>query len=115
MRISDWSSDVCSSDLQAVERWEGRRHLVTEGAEGAVGHRLQPRIGQDVEAEAGTAVGRLVVEEARGDELAIGVDDGFEIQPRHPRADAVEQSFGRAATVGAARPQSPALATFTAD
>src|SRR3546814_10359069 len=95
MRISDWSSDVCSSDLvlcrlppifksplaaleQAVERWEGRRHLVTEGVEGAVGHRLQPRIGQDVEAEAGKAVGRLVVEEARGDELAIGVDDGFE-------------------------------------
>src|SRR3546814_15534800 len=91
MRISDWSSDVCSSDLQAVERWEGRRHLVTEGVEGAVGHRLQPRIGQDVEAEAGKAVGRLVVEEARGDELAIGVDDGFEIQPRHQRADAVEQ------------------------
>src|SRR3546814_4659895 len=109
MRISDWSSDVCSSDLQAVERWEGRRHLVTEGVEGAVGHRLQPRIGQDVEAEAGKAVGRLVVEEARGDELAIGVDDGFEIQPRHQRADAVEQSFGRAANVGEEVQESQAI------
>src|SRR3546814_19946749 len=78
MRISDWSSDVCSSDL-------------------------------DVEAEAGKAVGRLVVEEARGDELAIGVDDGFEIQPRHQRADAVEQSFGRAANVGEEVQESQAI------
>src|SRR3546814_2889452 len=25
MRISDWSSDVCSSDLPGLERWEGDR------------------------------------------------------------------------------------------
>src|SRR3546814_4655401 len=39
MRISDWSSDVCSSDLKAV-RDEGRAHAVHDGVlavdEGAV-------------------------------------------------------------------------------
>src|SRR3546814_12602746 len=29
MRISDWSSDVCSSDLGAISDWSGRRKPLT--------------------------------------------------------------------------------------
>src|SRR3546814_1405880 len=35
MRISDWSSDVCSSDLQLLQRVDGPRHRSGAG-EGAV-------------------------------------------------------------------------------
>src|SRR3546814_7089687 len=35
MRISDWSSDVCSSDLSRRARAEIRAHLVLAGARGA--------------------------------------------------------------------------------
>src|SRR3546814_3998759 len=40
MRISDWSSDVCSSDLHADGRDEGRRVHPSRRPEGAPGHRL---------------------------------------------------------------------------
>src|SRR3546814_3927583 len=35
MRISDWSSDVCSSDLQRARIWQWRRHLHTQRSCGA--------------------------------------------------------------------------------
>src|SRR3546814_8791677 len=35
MRISDWSSDVCSSDLHADAAIEGPRHLVVRDAAGS--------------------------------------------------------------------------------
>src|SRR3546814_2108739 len=38
MRISDWSSDVCSSDLDVLQRQQtAARGLVVAGAEGGVG------------------------------------------------------------------------------
>src|SRR3546814_17856127 len=33
MRISDWSSDVCSSDLRDIRGQHGRRHAGGDGAE----------------------------------------------------------------------------------
>src|SRR3546814_2208622 len=41
MRISDWSSDVCSSDLAGPDRLSARLHRAADAA-GAVG---EPRIG----------------------------------------------------------------------
>src|SRR3546814_6569022 len=32
MRISDWSSDVCSSDLKGLGAWSGARLVFTSGA-----------------------------------------------------------------------------------
>src|SRR3546814_4016697 len=37
MRISDWSSDVCSSDLQRCERRERERHLIQIDADVRIG------------------------------------------------------------------------------
>src|SRR3546814_5430756 len=59
---------------QVVERREGNRHLFAERLERAIRHRLQPRIGQDIEGETGEAIRRMVIKEAGGDQLAIGVD-----------------------------------------
>src|SRR3546814_3463653 len=39
MRISDWSSDVCSSDLGPLSKW-----LWTQGGGGKPGHRQQRRL-----------------------------------------------------------------------
>src|SRR3546814_13900243 len=39
MRISDWSSDVCSSDLGPLSKW-----LWTRGGGGKPGHRQQRRL-----------------------------------------------------------------------
>src|SRR3546814_12614633 len=39
MRISDWSSDVCSSDLRTFEAGNIGRHLVVEALDIAVLHR----------------------------------------------------------------------------
>src|SRR3546814_958265 len=46
MRISDWSSDVCSSDLHGVQA-EARRHL--GGAPGALGDDHEVHDHQDAE------------------------------------------------------------------
>src|SRR3546814_14466845 len=55
MRISDWSSDVCSSDLeveqQAGDDTVGNGHLVAAPAQPAAGH-LQPIV------DAGGTLGR---------------------------------------------------------
>src|SRR3546814_17199817 len=64
MRISDWSSDVCSSDLQLVEAGEqrGRRELVAIDAD---------RIAFfEIDGDDGRLVGRrLRTDAARGDVL----------------------------------------------
>src|SRR3546814_2045753 len=44
---------------QVVERREGNRHLFAERLERAIRHRLQPRIGQDIEGETGEAIRRI--------------------------------------------------------
>src|SRR3546814_4728112 len=33
MRISDWSSDVCSSDLREIEGLDGTAHEITSGSD----------------------------------------------------------------------------------
>src|SRR3546814_8375791 len=43
MRISDWSSDVCSSDLKA--RLIGRRGIEAAGRSGALFQKLHPQSG----------------------------------------------------------------------
>src|SRR3546814_7388541 len=48
MRISDWSSDVCSSDLNRIERI----NLVSGGAENEVGRIQLTGIGEDDNADA---------------------------------------------------------------
>src|SRR3546814_19281659 len=62
MRISDWSSDVCSSDLeveqQAGDDTVGNGHLVAAPAQPAAGH-LQPKV------DAGGTLGRRRSEERR--------------------------------------------------
>src|SRR3546814_17261621 len=46
MRISDWSSDVCSSDLSAYLDWEqtGRR-FISNRAHGALGYSMAAAVG----------------------------------------------------------------------
>src|SRR3546814_9477427 len=75
---------------QVVERREGNRHLFAERLERAIRHRLQPRIGQDIEGETGEAIRRMVIKEAGGDQLAIGVGDRIEVEPRNDRIDALQ-------------------------
>src|SRR3546814_10738833 len=85
MRISDWSSDVCSSDLQAhVEPGE------THGGADAVRQRHQP-------AQAARVLQRPEIEQdcrgdAEADEVAQGVELGAERrgrleEARHPRSE----------------------------
>src|SRR3546814_17863055 len=50
MRISDWSSDVCSSDLCVLDEGFASRHRAGEHAALAV-HQLGRRIGDDIGAE----------------------------------------------------------------
>src|SRR3546814_8020528 len=85
---------------QVVERREGNRHLFAERLERAIRHRLQPRIGQDIEGETGEAIRRMVIKEAGGDQLAIGVGDRIEVEPLNDRIDALQHAFVRAAEIG---------------
>src|SRR3546814_9144935 len=64
MRISDWSSDVCSSDLVAVEVGDDRAHGRAEPA--LEGHR-QGLDEADLDAEAPAGGGHLCSDEARAD------------------------------------------------
>src|SRR3546814_20860984 len=47
MRISDWSSDVCSSDLQA-RNTDSVRERAAEGRSGSGGGRLDPLAGAEL-------------------------------------------------------------------
>src|SRR3546814_20669340 len=75
MRISDWSSDVCSSDLRAVDGQVAhrRRQRCARTAIDRAAHRQRLRIGQR-EARRGEAVQRTdvvdAVEACRADRLA---------------------------------------------
>src|SRR3546814_4942349 len=73
MRISDWSSDVCSSDLadgDRQHRWNAERPVGARGAEGAVPDRLARR---DVD-RADAAIGRLLAQQAGEGQAPAGVD-----------------------------------------
>src|SRR3546814_17889477 len=65
MRISDWSSDVCSSDLLADRRVQRRALLLPVGDQLVQRPRLQHRAGEDVGADF-----RALLENADGDLLA---------------------------------------------
>src|SRR3546814_10723147 len=54
MRISDWSSDVCSSDLAGIEQAED-----DEGADGEEGGQLDQRLEGDGQHHAAMLLGRL--------------------------------------------------------
>src|SRR3546814_16703654 len=73
MRISDWSSDVCSSDLLAIQSLAG---AATEGGIAARSDRFAGKAGRQE-----GAVPRMAV-----------VDRATEIQPRHP----ARREIGRA-------------------
>src|SRR3546814_5510938 len=73
MRISDWSSDVCSSDLPDVA---GPRQPLLAAAVAA----LVGRPGQSAEAAHRLAVGELARER-----LAVQQVGGSKAQPVHPR------------------------------
>src|SRR3546814_10452838 len=75
MRISDWSSDVCSSDL-ALQRVVARIAGGAEKLQGIVGHLDRHLGGEDLRlrglqhvGKAGSAVGSLMDEGAGGGEL----------------------------------------------
>src|SRR3546814_5592363 len=71
MRISDWSSDVCSSDLGEVEL----RILIEDVEHGDV-QRAVERVGRQAESDAEIELGQPVALErgATADERAIGAD-----------------------------------------
>src|SRR3546814_13085459 len=84
MRISDWSSDVCSSDLRALDTIERTRrcdigerdpHVLIVG-ERALDHRLQPGIAEDVaiaeRGQAGLARAEIGVARRRSEERRGG-------------------------------------------
>src|SRR3546814_3530077 len=85
MRISDWSSDVCSSDLSAFGRRGGVDRGAAGGSDGAFdvlrGHRAEELFGD-------LAAGRDQVghrQPARGGEVGrrvVDVDDGNRIDHR---------------------------------
>src|SRR3546814_7915935 len=78
MRISDWSSDVCSSDLKA-----------DRGA--APGDRSDERLARDIAvAQAAELLQRLIEDEARGDDAHRGIrldDRGVGVEQRRDRLE----------------------------
>src|SRR3546814_8734128 len=50
MRISDWSSDVCSSDLARGQPWNERRHIVAESRDPARLDRRETALFDDLRA-----------------------------------------------------------------
>src|SRR3546814_7836044 len=83
MRISDWSSDVCSSDLSEADRADHQQQRDTEAA--GVGHCLALQ----------TAFG-LPVEPARAEERIAGQ------QPKAGQQAEGREPFPPAARIGAA-------------
>src|SRR3546814_15530298 len=79
MRISDWSSDVCSSDLEAIERAGaavlGDQMHVRSSAE------IDVRAGTlQVEADAGATINSYVGADIKGafsDDVIAGLQTGF--------------------------------------
>src|SRR3546814_7946230 len=72
MRISDWSSDVCSSDLIFLER-KGPR--VAEPAREHGRRRLMPRRGEQIGGRAGAAVEEFIAAADR--EIGVGAVEGI--------------------------------------
>src|SRR3546814_4695483 len=82
LRISDWSSDVCSSDLLALLHRVGLDHLlvsaISQHAEGVVGVRAEGLDGGDVLGHALHVPGHHVVDGALA-ELLLVVEVGVAV------------------------------------
>src|SRR3546814_5327946 len=93
MRISDWSSDVCSSDLDAADREhedeaQGPEHRRLEG-EAAAPHRRDPAEDLDT--------GRHRDHHRRGGEIHLGVHvhaDGEHVAGPDDEADDADRDHG---------------------
>src|SRR3546814_1010928 len=88
MRISDWSSDVCSSDLVAVAVAVGTRRA----DEGLFGQRLfhlvdDVRLGRDDQRVAGKGLGELQYAAGRSDIIGMIDDIGRAFGMRRDRRD----------------------------
>src|SRR3546814_5164557 len=97
MRISDWSSDVCSSDLQhALEVLSGGGRLRGGGTVLVAGHAGQDVVAGAVEdaVDAVDAVG--------GEALAQALDDGNAAGHRGLVADGAADALGQSGKRGAA-------------
>src|SRR3546814_16408163 len=93
MRISDWSSDVCSSDLQEVAAGERAVEVDQFGAGAREFHRQAPRIGfddLDLLAEAARERGGDFDRRALAEIVAIGLEGEAET------GDARLRKIGRA-------------------
>src|SRR3546814_19869557 len=101
LRISDWSSDVCSSDLRAREgrepRVAGARDLL-DGARAAFGARLVERGGAHGEDELGVAGRHRRDRVARVDRAreAIGALDRQDVADLHHIEQRGDARIGRA-------------------
>ena len=84
----------------AVQFGSEAGNFLAEGLESAVVQAFQARIGLDVEREPGEATRRLVEQEARCRQLAVGVHDRFEIVVRHVGVGAGGEIVRIAAHVG---------------
>src|SRR3546814_541762 len=91
MRISDWSSDVCSSDLPERQRRAGESMAVPAGADEEVGLADRKRLARDARAADGDRAAER--EQARGREklAAAGGDHRLPLPAHSGR----ESSAGR--------------------
>src|SRR3546814_15268213 len=85
MRISDWSSDVCSSDLPERQRRAGESMAVPAGADEEVGLADRKRLARDARAADGDRAAER--EQARGREklAAAGGDHRLPLRPEARR------------------------------
>src|SRR3546814_2420424 len=116
MRISDWSSDVCSSDLQ----WSVRRH------DGTVLRKpsADPEMTQDLQAAAALLVLELVrhgTDDPRGNDPTAAADTdldvgdlGFRIAEDGRRDDLAHQHQAQGAEIAQARVNVGPLRQFAA-
>src|SRR3546814_14096057 len=63
MRISDWSSDVCSSDLQARQTAYETRHKIASGGDPAMEKRKQKIRAEFLSAQTFEAVAREYIDQ----------------------------------------------------
>src|SRR3546814_21175865 len=109
MRISDWSSDVCSSDLDTVAQREDILAIEHDLPLGRVGERVpleillrgQDRVVDEIVGDLGYEVGRRGCERQPADridvDLAFGADDTrfWHVDQRGQGAQQIGRASGR--------------------
>src|SRR3546814_13571191 len=94
MRISDWRSDVCSSELQAGEDVQQRGHAAARRAEQGVGAAVIPDVVDLLQREVGVALRPV----------ERGVGERVERAPRQASSREHARSVGKE-RVGTCRPR----------